>query len=165
MLRPTLAAAAALISAAAMAPSAFAAQHRVPLDATPFAIPAEDCGFPIQVDVVESKEYIVKTAEADDGTLTLRVTGKLILRFSANGTSFVRDVGGPGWATFFPDGSMLFRSQGQGTGYNSPADQDVTGLPGLFFSTGNLTGVFASDGSAESVTIRGRVEDGCALLA
>jgi hypothetical protein len=63
------------------------------------------------------------------------------------------------------DGSLFLRNQGHAVGNNSPADQATTGLPGLFFVTGNLIGHFAADGSAQSVTLSGRVEDGCALLA
>jgi hypothetical protein len=146
---------------------AFAAGHRIPVGAAPLDIPAEDCGFPIHVGVVEDKEFIVSTREAADGSVTVRFTGKLILSFTNVDTdkTIVRDVSGPGWATFYTDGSLFFRSQGHSIGYNSPADQQAVGLPGLFFATGNLVGHFAPDLSAQSITISGRVEDGCALLA
>jgi hypothetical protein len=144
-----------------------AASHRVPVDATPFDIPAESCGFPIHVGVVDDNEYIVKTREAPDGSTTSRITGKLILSFTNtdSGKTIVRDVGGPAWFTVNSDGSLFVRNQGHAAGSNSPADQATTGLPGLFFVTGNLIAHFAPDGSAESVTVSGLVEDGCALLA
>jgi hypothetical protein len=151
-----------------LAGPASAGAHRIPVNAEAFVIPADSCGFLIDVGVVEDKEYIVKTAEGRDGSLTLRVTGKLILSLtnvSDRSKTFVRNVSGPAWATFFADGSSLYRSQGQGFGFNTPADQETTGLPGIFFFSGNLTGLFDSDGSAVSTTITGRVEDGCALLA
>jgi hypothetical protein len=79
--------------------------------------------------------------------------------------TIVRNVGGPAWFTVNADGSVFVRNQGHAAGYNSRADQATTGLPGLYFVTGNLIGHFAADGSAQSVTLSGRVEDGCALLA
>jgi hypothetical protein len=44
----------------------------------------------------------------------LRLTGKLILSFTNidTGKTIVRDEGGPGWSTFYPDGSALFDTQG-----------------------------------------------------
>src|SRR5689334_2951076 len=72
--RPLAVAGALILS---IAPSAIAADHRVPLGNTDFSIPAEDCGFPIDVSVVADKEYIVKTRDNADGSSTLRVTGRL----------------------------------------------------------------------------------------
>jgi hypothetical protein len=139
----------------------------MPIDATPFDIPAEDCGFPIHVGVVDAKAYNVQTREAPDGSRTSRITGRLFLSFTNpdTGKTIVRNVGGPPWFTVNPDGSLFLRNQGHTVGNNSPADQATTGLPGLFFVTGDLIGHFAAGGSAQSVTVSGRVEDGCALLA
>ena len=157
---------AAAVALVALAPvSAVAADHRIPLGNTPSDIPAEDCGFPIHVDVVQDREYIVKTRDNPDGSSSLRVTGKLILRFTKtdSGDSIVRNVGGPGSVTFSDDGAV-FESEGRSVGFYSPAEQATAGVPGLQFVNGHSTVVTDANLAATSVTIRGRSEDGCALL-
>jgi hypothetical protein len=146
--------------------SASAADHRVPVGNTPFDIPAEDCGFPIHVDVVEDKEYIVKTTENPDGSTSLRVTGRLILSYTNEITSksIVRNTGGPGSVTFAADGA-IFESQGRSAGFFSPAEQAATGAPGLQFVYGYIRIPTDADFAALSMTVHGRTEDGCALLS
>jgi hypothetical protein len=72
----------------------------------------------------DSTEYVVKTRQAAAGTVTVRVTGKLIMRFTNTdaGKAIVRAEAGPGWGTFAPDGSLRFDGDGHGIGYFSPTD-------------------------------------------
>src|SRR6476469_9935221 len=119
--RPLAVAGALILS---IAPSAIVADHRVPLGNTDFSIPAEDCGFPIDVSVVANKEYIVKTRDNADGSSTLRVTGKLWLSFTNTDTdkTVVRNLSGPGSVTLTEDGAV-FESQGLTSSFLSPEEQ------------------------------------------
>lgn len=155
----------AVIAAFGMATSASAADHRLPVENGPLEVDAADCGFPIDVEVLRDQEYYVQVREGADGSTTFRVTGQLIESFTNEdtGKTIVRKVGGPGWFTLTADGG-LFDSQGATWSYLSPAEQAVTGLPGLVFAYGHIRASVDPDFNITSLQSSGRWEDGCALL-
>jgi hypothetical protein len=134
-------------TARSCAPSAPAADHRIPADNVGFSIPEEDCGFAID-------------------SLTLRVTGKLIASFTNTEAekTIVRNVGGPGLLTLGEDGGV-FDSQGHGFTWLSPTEQAPTGLPSLAFTVGHFVVPVNADIEAIGASLRGYYVDGCALLA
>ena len=161
--RPLAVAAVAVLS---LAPSAAAADHRIPLGNTDFSIPAEDCGFPIDVTVVADKEYIVKSRDNADGSTTLRITGKLRLSFTNTDAdkTIVRNLSGPGSVTFTEDGAV-FVSEGPTSSYLSPEEQAATGLPGLAFIVGHAISTVDADFTETGFSLSGHWVDGCALLS
>jgi hypothetical protein len=161
--RPLAVAGALVLS---IAPCASAADHRVPLGNTDFSIPAEDCGFPIDVGVVADMEYVVKARDNADGSTTLRVTGKLRLSFTNTDTdkTVVRNVSGPGSVTLTEDGAV-FESQGLTSSYLSPEEQAATGLPGLVFIVGHSITTVDADFNETGFALAGHWVDGCALLS
>jgi hypothetical protein len=56
-----------------------------------------------------------------------------------------------------------FKAQGPVFGIVSPAAQ-ATGLPGIWLSQGAVTGTFDSTFATTSLTVAGRLTDGCALI-
>src|SRR5439155_4172204 len=101
----------------------------------------DNCGFPINatqdVDKVFSK--VLKTA---DGSTIFLFTGAAKITFTnpANGKSVSVVTSGPAKSFVNPDGSSTFRATGHQPVDLSPAEQQLTGLPGMFVSVGPLTG-------------------------
>jgi hypothetical protein len=143
-----------------------AADHRVPVGNADFSMPAEDCGFPIDVAFLADKEYIVKTRDDADGSSTLRVTGKLRVSFTNTDAdkTIVANASGPGSLTLTDDGGV-FNSQGLTFTYLSPEEQAVTGLPGLVFMAGHSVTAVDTDFNVTAWSLSGRWVDGCALLS
>jgi hypothetical protein len=140
---------------------------RIPEDNQPFDIPAEDCGFPIHVGIVEDKEYVIHSTTLADGTVVERVTGSLFQTYTNTNTgkSVVANVGGPATVTTYPDGSALFDGQGHSAGWFDPSSQARTGEPGLVFTSGHVVALFDASGEGESVTFTGQQTNGCAALS
>jgi hypothetical protein len=90
-----------------------AAQARTPVTFTPGTLPANRCGFPIDIGVVTNNEYQDVTTLADGTTIT-NITGNLVLSFTnhSTGYSIVRNVSGPTTETDHPDGSITFVGRG-----------------------------------------------------
>ena len=150
-------AAAVLAAAVAVvfAPSALAAAptiQRFPINGTFFD---NECGFPVQIDIVGTDLAIISGNTEFDAfpnsraTLTNLVTGKTL----------TVSIAGPGLTTFGADGSVTFSGNGPTLFWNSPRHFDViTLIDGKF--------VLAIDPEGNStLSIIGRTEDLCAALA
>ena len=156
----------ALVLALVLAQAAPAADHRVPLGNTDFTIPADSCGFAVDVVVLADKEYLVKSRENADGTVTLRASGQLVLSLTNVDTekTIIRQVSGPGLVTLGTDAST-FISYGPGFTYLNPDEQAATGLPGLIFTYGRFVLPVDENLLATGASLSGRWVDGCALLS
>jgi len=158
------------VRAAALAASAFAliapaAEGREPVTFTPFTIPANRCGFPIDVEVVANNESqdVVTLA---DGTTVTRIRGRLVLSFTnaTTGSSIVRNVSGPSTETDHPDGTGTFVGEGLSWFAFGPISQANTGEPGLVFTSGLVVLQFAG-GAVTDFSLDGKQVNGCELLA
>jgi len=124
------------------------------------------CGFPVQIGVVDSKEYVIHDSFLADGTEVQRVTGQLVLRFTNldSGKSIVENVSGPSTSTLSPDGGGSFEGQGRSWLAFGPRGQGNTGEPGLVFTDGNVIVAFTGH-VATSFSLSGTQVNGCALLS
>src|SRR5438094_174801 len=98
-------------------------------------LPANRCGFPIDVGVVANNEYQEVTT-LPDGTTTTKITGKLVQSFTndVSGLTIVRNVSGPSTETDRPDGTGTFVGEGLTWFGFGPVSQANTGEPGLVTS-------------------------------
>ena len=149
---------------AAVAPAGVA-QAREPVEITPFQLPANRCGFPVDVDVVANKEYQDVTTLADGTTIT-RITGRLVLSFTHHDTGFtiVRNVSGPSTEIDHPDGTATIVYEGESWFGFGPISQANTGEPGLVFTSG-LVVLQIAGGAVTSFSLAGEQVNGCDLLA
>jgi len=149
---------------AAVAPAG-AAQAREPVTVTPFTLPANRCGFPVDIEVVSNNEYQDVTTLADGTTIT-RITGRLVLSFTNTVTGFtiVRNVSGPSTEFDHPDGSGTFVGEGLTYFGFGPISQGNTGEPGLVFTSGLVVLQFGG-GVVTSFSLAGEQVNGCDLLA
>jgi hypothetical protein len=148
---------------AAVAPVG-AAQAREPVVITPFTIPANRCGFLIDVGVVSNNEFQDVTT-LDDGTTVTRIRGRLVLSFtnSDTGSTIIRNVSGPTTETDHPDGNGTFIGEGNNWFGFGPGSQQNTGEPGLVFTSG-LVVLEVSGGVVISFSLAGEQVNGCQLL-
>src|SRR5262249_54313146 len=121
---------------AAVAPAG-APQAHEPVPFEPFTLPANRCGFPVDVGVVSNNEHQAVTTLAD-GTIVTRIRGKLVLSFTNAETGFtiVRNVSGPTTAIDHPDGTATVVGEGNNWFGFGPRSQANTGEPGLVFTSG-----------------------------
>src|SRR5882757_5488968 len=112
--------------------------HRVPVGNTPADIPADVCGFPVHIGIVEDREYIVSRTEHADGSISTRVAGPLVnsLTNLNTGASIVYDNGGPGTITTYPDGHATLDFQGHSMAWVRAAYQARLGMPALRLISG-----------------------------
>jgi len=156
------------LAGAAVATPGDDSPHRVPVNNTPFDLPAQVCGFPIHVGVVVDKEYFTHQVTLPDGTLIQQVNGRLVLSYTNTdtGKTIVENLSGPGTFTSYPDGSFLTDATGLNANYFGPIGQANTGEPGFVLSSGHVVVHFSGvTGAADSFTLTGTQTNGCALLA
>jgi hypothetical protein len=142
--------------------------HRVPVGNTPADIPADVCGFPVHIGIVEDREYIVSRTEHADGSISTRVAGPLVnsLTNLDTGASIVYDNGGPGTITTYPDGHATLDFQGHSMAWVRAPYQARLGAPALrLVAGGQVRGVMNSAGDIVELSTIGHVLDGCALLS
>jgi len=168
MRRPTTLLTVAVVATALILAAAAPASAGKPLREL---LPSEDfvisgsCDFDVLVHNVENKEFI-KTYFDDDGNPTRQiVNGRLVSELTNLETrkSIVYNISGPGFITFFEDGSVDFVLKGRALAFFSPGD--VEDLPLLFVNSGQLTIHIDPDGNILGVEQVGDVEDVCAALA
>jgi hypothetical protein len=148
---------------AAVAPAG-AAQAREPVPFDPFTLPANRCGFPIDVGVVSNKEFQDVMTLADGTTIT-RIRGKLVLSFTNTVTGFtiVRNVSGPTTVIEHSPGNGTFIGEGLNYFGFGPVSQGNTGEPGLVFTSG-LVVLQIAGGFVTSFSLAGTQVNGCELL-
>jgi hypothetical protein len=127
-------------------------------------LPANRCGFAVDIATVTNNEFQDVTTLADGTTIT-NITGTLVLSFKNDDTGYtiVRNVSGPTSETDYPDGSATFVGGGLNWFGFGPVSQGNTGEPGLVFTTGLVT-LHIADGAVQSFSLSGTQVNGCALL-
>ncbi len=141
---------------------------RVLVHNTPADIPADVCGFPIHIDVIDDREYWVQQTDSPDGSTTMRVTGTLKNRLTNlnTGASIDYDNGGPGMFTMYLDGHVIFDFQGHSMAWIRAARQAQLGQPAFrLTSGGHVQGTVDAAGDILELSTSGEVLDGCALLS
>lgn len=129
------------------------------------ALPPVLCGFPISIDVVANSAFKTTQNLADGSTVT-NTHGNLVLTFTneVNGKSFTRNVSGPSTATTRPDNTSTYEGAGTSWFGLGPGGQRNTSLPGLIITSGKVN-VQITGNTVQTLTVRGKVENGCALLS
>jgi len=149
---------------AGVVPGAAAKDHET-VTIGPFTIPANRCGFPIDVAVVTNKEFQDVTT-LPDGTTITQITGNLVLSFTNVQTGFtiVRNVSGPTTEIDHPDGSATFVGEGNNWFSFGTVSQGNTGEPGLIFTSGRVV-LQIGGGAVTNFSLAGKQVNGCVLLA
>jgi hypothetical protein len=152
----------ALIAAAVVAPSAWAAKPATEpfAEDDPFELPAgEICPFPTQFD----PNLTGRITTFSDGRTLRHVRGTMQVTNGLTGESVSLHVGGSITETPLPDGGV--RSVASGPTLLFYVAGDVIG-PGLFFTKGRVVDIFdGTTGSITSVRVSGQRTDICALLS
>ena len=159
---------AALITATTGVAQAQGGDPRLPVGNTPADIPADVCGFPVHIGVIDDREYRVQQTDNPDGSTTTRVTGTLKNRLTNmnTGSSIDYNNGGPGTFTVYPDGRTTFDFQGHSMAWIRAAYQARLGTPALrLISGGHVVGTMDASGDIVDLSATGHVVDGCALLS
>jgi hypothetical protein len=127
-----------------------------PKTATP--PPPQYCPFRVKIEFLNQNTYglVFTDRIIASGRVTVRVTNL------ETGESVEHNISGPGVFTFLPDGSLLLEGGGPWFIYLPEA---APGDPGLWFTTGRLTGVVTTEGHLTDWDVQGTVTDVCALLA
>jgi hypothetical protein len=105
-----------------------------------------------------------------DGSTIFLLTGsaKIIFTNPASGKSVSVNTSGPTKVTFNADGSSSFRATGT-TGNEpndlSPAEQRLTGLPGMFVTAGPVTGTVDANNNLTSLNVTHILVNICAPLS
>lgn len=145
-----------------------AGDPRIPVGNTPGGIPADVCGFPIHISAVEDREYVVQRTDNPDGSITTRVTGRLVNRLTNlnTGASIDFDNGGPGTFTIYPDSHSTLDFQGNSMAWIRAPYKARLGDPALrLVSGGHILGTVDASGDIVELSTTGHVVDGCALLS
>ena len=142
-----------------------AAAAREPVPMTPFTLPANRCGFPIDVGIEANNEYQTVVTMAD-GTVVTHITGHLVLSFTntVTGRRIVQNVSGPTTETDHPDGTITFVGEGSNWFAFGPLSQANTGEPGLIFTNG-LVVLQIDPPAVTDFSLHGHEINGCDLLA
>lgn len=168
MRRPATLLAAAVVAAAlilaAAAPASADKPLREPFPAGDITI-SGSCDFDVFAHTVEDKA-VSKTYFDDDGNPTRQIiNGRLVVELTnlETGKSIVYNVSGPGFITFFEDGSLDVVLGGRSLLFFFPGE--VEDLPLLFVNSGQVTLHLDPEGNIVGVEQVGEVEDVCAALA
>lgn len=162
------------------APAATAAATAAPPGQTPVTDPlhsgspngsitlpaGHNCAFMVTIAVVTNNE-LQNVATLPDGSTVTKITGNLVLSFKNDtaGKTTEKNVSGPTTQTVSPDGSSgTFQGEGPNWLAFGPHGQANTGEPGLVFTSGRVTMTFAK-GTAQTFSLHGTQENGCALLS
>lgn len=153
--------ASATAEAATAAPQSTAVDNPAPIAEIP-CFPNTPSSFTVAVFPVANNEKVTTSAGGD----VVSTTGKLVLSFTNETTqkTIVKNVSGPTTMTTNPDGSGTFQGRGNNWLGFGPHGQANTGEPGLVFTSGLVTVTFAG-GTAQTFSLNGHQENGCALLS
>jgi hypothetical protein len=125
-----------------------------------------NCGFLVHATQDVDKVF-VKELKTTDGSTIFLFTGAAKITFTnpANGKSVTVNTSGPAKVTFNADGSSSFRSTGRGPADLSPAEQRLTGLPGMFATAGPVTGTVDANNNLTSLNVNHILVNICAALS
>lgn len=133
---------------------------------SPITLSADrNCKFAVDISVVTNNEFQQVTTLADKSTITKK-RGNLVLSFKndSSGKSLEENVSGPTTEHDSQDGSSAtFQGEGPNWLGFGPHGQMNTGEPGLVFTQGQVT-VTILNGTAQTFSLNGTQENGCALL-
>lgn len=159
---------AALSAGATSSAQAAGGGDREPVHNVPADIPADVCGFPIHIGVIEDREYVVSRTTNADGSISTRVAGPLVnsLTNLNTGATIAYDNGGPGTITTYPDGHATLDFGGHSMAWIRAAYQSRLGAPAFrLVAGGHVVGTVDPAGDIVALSTRGRILDGCALLS
>jgi hypothetical protein len=126
---------------------------------------SENCGFLVHAtqDVDKVFTKLLKTV----GSTIFLSTGAAKITFAnpANGKSVSVNTSGPAKTTVNADGSFTFRATGREPADLSPAEQQLTGLPGMFASAGPVTGAVDANGNLTSLNVGHILVNICTALS
>ena len=128
---------------------------------------SENCGFLVHATQDVDKVF-VKVLKTADGSTIFLFTGAAKITFTnpTNGKSVSVVTSGPAKSFVNPDGSSAFRATGHQPVDLSPAEQQLTGLPGMFVSVGPLTGSADANFNLTSLNVQGHIQVNiCAALS
>ena len=137
------------------------------VEAGPFTLPANFCGFKIRVTPTVDKEFI-KVLKAADGSMTTLITGARKITFTNLGTgkAITANLSAALKMTTHADGSVIVKGTGHAATLLKPADAKRFGLPTVSVPAGNLTESVAADGTFTSLSLRGHIlVDVCTALS
>ena len=125
-----------------------------------------NCGFLVQA-TQDVDNVFAKALKAPDGSMILLFTGAAKITFTnpADGKSVIVNTSGPAKVTINADGSSSFRSTGRGPADLSPAEQQLTGLPGMFATAGPVTGTADANDNLTSLNVNHILVNICAALS
>jgi hypothetical protein len=132
-----------------------------------FTESADECGFVIKGTQLADKVFM-KELKTADGTTIFLATGfaKIRLTNPINGKSVTAVTSGPAKVIVHPDGSFTILAKGHEPVGLAPAEQALSGLPGLSVTAGALTGTFDAHGTLTSLTLHGHIlVNVCAALS
>ncbi|MFC4909740.1 hypothetical protein [Actinomadura gamaensis] len=146
-------------------PSASAAEHGGwrPYRTSPFTDTGV-CAFTVHGDIVRDEEEVRTLQTYPNGKVKLEeFRGPLVIRFTGNGHSVVREVSGYGWFHHLKDGTRRARIDG---GLSIGVRQGNIGYPaGEYIIHGKFTVVFKADGNQIVHAAHAKIEDLCRTLA
>ncbi|RFU37720.1 hypothetical protein DZF91_31375 [Actinomadura logoneensis] len=122
------------------------------------------CAFTVRGDIVEDQEEVRTLQTYPDGKVKLEeFRGPLVIRFSGNGHSVVREVSGYGWFHHLKDGTRRARIDG---GLSIGVMQGNIGYPaGEYIIHGKFSVVFRADGNQTVHAAHAKIENLCQTLA
>ncbi len=130
-------------------------------------LPAELCGFEVQVTFPVNREYS-KIFKASDGSFIVLSTGSVTTSYTnlETGKTITENTSGPSKTIVFPDGSFTALEKGRNELNLTPAQAARFGLPTVSVVVGESTRSRAPDGSITSLSLHGHVAvDVCAALS
>ncbi|MCP2339346.1 hypothetical protein [Actinomadura rupiterrae] len=146
-------------------PSASAAARREwrPYSAKPF-VDVGVCSFTVRGDIVRDEEEVRTLSTYPNGKVKWEeFRGPLVVRFTGNGHSVVRDVSGYAWFHYLKDGTLHGRLDG---GLSIRVKQGNAGYPaGDYIIHGRFTIVVKADGNRIIHPGHATVENLCDTLA
>ncbi|TMF86694.1 MAG: hypothetical protein E6I07_08210 [Chloroflexi bacterium] len=116
------------------------------------------CSFDVDATVVKNNEYFKTFIDANGNLVRQLVNGSLVVTFTnlSNRHAITVNISGPGYATFYADGSFIQRFEGNAAIF----------LPNLFILTsGRVDLKTFPDGSSVIVRMSGSQRDVCALIS
>ncbi|WP_026416442.1 hypothetical protein [Actinomadura oligospora] len=122
------------------------------------------CAFTVRGDIVQDEEEVRTLQTYPDGTVKLEeFRGPLVIRFTGNGHSVVREVSGYGWFHHLKDGTRRARIDG---GFSTGVKQGNIGYPaGEYIIQGKFNVVMKAGGNQIIYPAHATVEVLCQTLA
>ena len=138
--------------------SASGKPERIPAPIPQPLVVSGSCSFDVDVKVVKNNEYFINFYDANGNLVRQLVGGSLVVTLTnlSNHHSITVNISGPGYATFYADGSFIQRFEGNAAIF----------LPNLFILTSWRVDVKTfPDGHSAILRMSGTQQDVCALIS